>query len=115
MFVLAGVVTALGYGISEPMIQTMNMQLVPRERRGAAGNTNFLGIDVGMLIGPTLAGFIITGVENASGDKLFGYATMYRIMVLPTVAAIVIFWPIEKSSSPDQGAAVTLETEYADS
>jgi MFS family permease len=91
MFILTGAVTALGYGISEPMIQTMNMQLVPKERRGAAGNTNFLGVDVGMLIGPSIAGFIITGVQKTTGDELLGYRVMYRAMVLPVVAAVVLF------------------------
>lgn len=91
MFILAGVVTALGFGISEPLIQTMNMQLVPRERRGAAGNTNFMGIDIGFLIGPTVAGAIITGVQKASGSALLGYSTMYKIMVLPTAVALVLF------------------------
>ncbi|NMA24814.1 MAG: MFS transporter, partial [Clostridiales bacterium] len=91
MFILTGAVTALGYGISEPMIQTMNMQLVPKERRGSAGNTNFLGVDVGMLIGPSIAGFIITGVQKTTGDELLGYRVMYRAMVLPVVAAVVLF------------------------
>jgi MFS family permease len=91
MFIVAGAVTALGFGLSEPMIQTMNMQLVPRERRGAAGNTNYMGIDVGMLIGPMLAGFVITNVKQATGNELLGFSTMYRVMVIPTIIAIVIF------------------------
>jgi MFS family permease len=64
---------------------------VPKERRGAAGNTNFLGVDVGMLIGPSIAGFIITGVQKTTGDELLGYRVMYRAMVLPVVAAVVLF------------------------
>lgn len=91
MFILAGVVTALGFGISGPMIQTMNMQLVPKERRGAAGNTNYLGVDVAMLLGPSLAGFIINGIQNATGNELLGYSIMYRAMVLPLVVAVVLF------------------------
>lgn len=91
MFMLAGVVTALGFGISMPLIQTMNMQLVPKERRGAAGNTNYMGIDIGFLIGPTIAGFIITSVQKATGDELLGFSIMYRVMVLPTVVALVLF------------------------
>jgi MFS family permease len=116
MFILAGVVTALGFGISEPMVQTMNMQLVPRERRGAAGNTNFLGIDVGMLLGPTLAGFIITSVEKTTGDELLGFSTMYRVMVLPTVVAIVLFLICRKKLLARIRAQKTAaEEEYADS
>jgi MFS family permease len=91
MFMLAGVITAIGFGISEPILQTLNMQLVPKERRGAAGNTNFMGIDIGFLVGPTIAGTIITAVQNNTGSQLFGMTTMYRVMLLPVVVSIVIF------------------------
>lgn len=91
MFILAGAVTAMGFGISEPMLQTMNMQLVPKERRGAAGNTNYLGVDVGMLIGPTLAGFIVTGFQKSTGNELLGYSVMFRVMVVPVIVSIILF------------------------
>jgi MFS family permease len=91
MFILSGVVTAVGFGITEPIIQTMNMQLVPKERRGAAGNTNFIGIDVGFLIGPTLAGLVIIAVQHGTVNELQGYSVMYRLMVIPVIAAIVVF------------------------
>jgi MFS family permease len=91
MFMLAGVVTAFGFSISQPILQTMNMQLVPKERRGAAGNTNFMGIDIGLLIGPTLAGFVVTTVQNNTGNELLGFAVMFRVTVIPIVAAIFIF------------------------
>jgi MFS family permease len=91
MFLLAGAVSALGYGISEPIIQTMNMQLVPKERRGAAGNTNFMGIDLGFLVGPTLAGLVVTSVQERTGNELLGFAVMYKVMILPVIAALVIF------------------------
>ena len=91
MFIVAGVLTAFGFGISEPIVQTMNMQLVPKERRGAASNTNFMGIDIAMLIGPTLAGFIITQVQNTTGNQLTGFSVMYKVMIIPTVIALILF------------------------
>ncbi|NLO49454.1 MAG: MFS transporter [Clostridiales bacterium] len=91
MFILAGVVTAIGFGISEPLLQAMNMQLVPKARRGAAGNTNYLGIDFGFLIGPTLAGAVISVVENSTGSEIQGIAVMYRVMIIPVIVALVIF------------------------
>ncbi|NLV50564.1 MAG: MFS transporter [Clostridiales bacterium] len=91
MFLAAGVITAFGFGISQPMIQTMNMQLVPKERRGAAGNTNFLGIDCGFLVGPPLAGAIISSVQGSTGNEITGFAAMYRLMIIPAVIALVIF------------------------
>jgi MFS family permease len=96
MFVLAGAVTAIGFGISEPLLQTMNMQLVPKERRGAAGNTNYMGIDFGFLIGPTIAGAVISFVEGSTGSEIQGIAVMYRVMAIPVLVAIILFALIRK-------------------
>lgn len=92
MFILAGVITAFGFGASQPLIQTMTMQLVPNARRGAAGNTSFLGIDCAFLVGPTLAGLVITNVQNSTSNEILGFSTMFRVMILPVVIAMVIFW-----------------------
>lgn len=96
MFILAGIVTALGFGSSQPIIQTMNMQLVPKARRGAAGNTNFLGVDCAFLIGPTIAGVVITNVHNSTGNEVLGFTTMFRVMIVPVVIAMIIFWLCRK-------------------
>lgn len=92
MFIVAGIVTALGFGSSQPIIQTMNMQLVPKARRGAAGNTNFLGVDCGFLLGPTIAGVVITGVHESTGNEILGFAVMFRAMIIPVMIAAAIFW-----------------------
>jgi MFS family permease len=91
MFLLSGAVSAIGFGICQPILQTINMQLVPKQRRGAAGNTNFLGIDLGFLIGPNLAGAIIAAVQSSTGNEVQGISVMYRVMILPVIAAIVLF------------------------
>lgn len=91
MFLLAGAVCAFGYGICAPAIQTLCMQLVSKERRGAAGNMNFIGIDLAYLTGPALAGLLITGIQTSSGSEIAGYEAMYRIMIIPIAAALVIF------------------------
>ncbi len=91
MFIVAGMITSTGFGISQPILQTMNMQLVPKARRGAASNTNYMGIDIGFLLGPMFAGAVITTVENRTGSELIGISTMYRVVLLPVVVAIVLF------------------------
>ncbi|NLA86023.1 MAG: MFS transporter, partial [Clostridiales bacterium] len=96
MFILAGAVTAFGFGSSQPIIQTMIMQLVPKARRGAAGNTNFIGIDCTFLIGPTVAGIVITAVQKSSGSEITAYSTMFRLMVIPVLFAMGIFWVYRK-------------------
>lgn len=91
MFLLAAALSAFGFGASEPSIQTLSMQLVSKERRGAAGNTTFMGIDCGNLVGPTVAGFIVTGVQGATGSEVTGFSVMYLIMLLPVAVAFIIF------------------------
>lgn len=92
MFILSGVLTAFGFGFSQPLLQALVMQLVPNARRGAAGNTNFIGIDCAFLVGPALAGSVITMVHNSTGNEILGFATMFRVLIIPVVIAILIFW-----------------------
>jgi MFS family permease len=75
---------------------TMSMQLVQPRLRGAASKTNFIGMDSGYLIGPMIAGVLITAVQNATDSAVTGYATMYRVMIIPTVIALVIFLATKK-------------------
>jgi MFS family permease len=92
MFIISGIIAAVGFGSSEPVLQALNLQLVPKERRGAASNTNFIGIDVGFLLGPTIAGSIITALNKSTGSELTAMSTMYRIMIIPAAIAVVIFF-----------------------
>lgn len=90
-FVLSGVAFAFGYGICIPAIQTLCLQLVDKDKRGAASNMNFFGVDIGSLLGPIIAGFIITNVQEATGIEVLGYVAMYRIMIIPILLAFVVF------------------------
>ena len=81
MFLLAAFVAAFGYGASQPAIQALSLKCVPKERRGAGSSTNFIGTDLGSLLGPILAGAVA---------DLLGYEVMWRVMILPVVFALVI-------------------------
>ncbi len=91
MFLLASVFSAFGYGVCQPSIQTLCMQLVPSERRGAAGNTNYIGVDTGHLIMPTLAGMLVTHVQKSGGSEISGYTVMFWVMMIPIGIALAIF------------------------
>jgi MFS family permease len=91
MFLIAGIISAFGYGICIPLLMTICMQLVPAAKRGAASNTNYIGLDTGYIAGPILAGFVITGVNMRAGNELAGYETMYLAMIIPVLAALTIF------------------------
>lgn len=81
MFYLAGFVSALGYGACQPALNALCMRMVPKERRGAGSCTNYLGIDMGQLFGPTLGGFVIS---------LVGYSKMWSVMTVFMYCGILI-------------------------
>ncbi len=81
MFLLSAFVSAFGYGACQPAVQTLCMKCVPPDRRGAGSSTNYIGADLGQLLGPTIAGAV---VEQA------GYSSMWRIMIIPIFAAILM-------------------------
>jgi len=61
------------------------MKCVPSEKRGAASNTIFIGVDIAFLSSPIMAGSFV---------ELFGYPVMWRLMIIPiflALAAIFIF------------------------
>ena len=91
MFLLAGVIGAFGYGICVPLLMALSLQLVPASKRGAASNTNYIGMDTGYITGPILAGFIVTGVKTYTGNEILGYEVMYLMMIIPVAAALTVF------------------------
>lgn len=80
--VLAAVCASVGNGTVFPAIQTMTIQSVSPLKRGVASNTNFLGIDLGSFIGPTLSGFIVSR---------FDFSTMYRMAIIPILLSMLVF------------------------
>jgi MFS family permease len=91
MFILSGVISAFGFGVCHPSLQTLCMRLVPKERRGVASNTSYLGTDLGFLVGPTLGGAIITLVQSTGGSVLLGYSVMFAVMIVPILVALGVF------------------------
>ena len=73
-FLIAAFISAFGQGACQPVIMALSMKVVPNDRRGAAISTNYIGMDLGALAGPVLAGNIAQAV---------GYAPMWRIMSFP--------------------------------
>lgn len=99
MFILTGAVSSFGFGICYPSMQTICMKLVSKERRGVAGNTSYIGVDIGFLITPILAGSMVSLIQNHSKSEIFGYVVMYRVMTIPILIALVIFWINRKELS----------------
>lgn len=82
---LVGVFNALGYGAGQTQLQAMALKLTAPSRRGAASTTAFIGTDIGDLIGPVVAGFIIARQS---------YDAMFLWMIIPIVlcAAVMFIW-----------------------
>lgn len=99
MFIFAGAFSALGYGICQPSIQALCMMKVPGERRSVAGNTCYLGVDMGYLVMPSVAGAIVAGVQSRGGSITQGYVTMYRVMPVAIICALLIYL-IYRSTGP---------------
>lgn len=81
MFLLAAFISAFGYGACQPSVQTLCMKCVPKEKRGAGSSTNYIGQDLGNIIGPIIAGAIA---------EHFGYSVMWRVMIIPVIIALII-------------------------
>ena len=90
-FIAAAVVSAFGYGVCYPTIQSLGMSCAPASRRGAASSTSYLGADFAMLLGPTLAGKYVDHLVAASNSKVDGYSTMYAVMIIPIALSFIYF------------------------
>jgi MFS family permease len=90
MFLIASFISAFGFGACQPAVQTLSMKCVPKEFRGAASSTNYIGNDLGNLAGPMAAGLII---------EISGYASMWRLMLIPVLIALIIVLIFRKTIS----------------
>ena len=92
VFALASLASAFGYGMCQPLFQALAMKLAGPEQRGAASCTYYFGVDGGFVVGPNLAGALVTA---------FGYHMMWYFMVIPIGVAVVaaLFLPMDEKSS----------------
>jgi MFS family permease len=92
------VVSSAGFGACMPLVQSLAMQSAPAERRGAASNTIFTGMDVGSLCGPLFAGAVIEFLQPMTGSLLAAYSTMWLVMLAPMAIAfaIIVVWNVRK-------------------
>lgn len=97
--ICAGIVGSAGFGACAPLIQSLALGSVPIERRGAASNTSFTGLDTGMLIGPVLGGNVIEALEPITGSLVQAYSTMWLIMLAPLAIAtvVIIYWNVKRN------------------
>ncbi|MCD8010439.1 MAG: MFS transporter [Lachnospiraceae bacterium] len=90
LFLLAAVLAAYGHGAGYPTIQAFGMKGSSRDRRGAGGNTLYIGADCGNLLGPMIAGRVADQALSAGSTTVGSYSFMFRFMILPLVVALII-------------------------
>ena len=95
---IAAVLGSAGFGCCTPLLQTLGLSSVPPERRGAASNTMFTGLDLGMLLGPVIGGNAIEAMMPILGSEIAAYSNMWLVMLIPAAGtfALVIYWNIKQ-------------------
>ena len=90
-FLLAAVVAACGFGVCVPLVQALVFKCVPASQRGSASNTCYVGMDVGNLVGPYLAGHAVEAMAAHGIPQVEAYANMWVLLVVPVALALVLF------------------------
>lgn len=79
---LAAAGMALGYGIIYSVCQSTAMMLAPANERGLASATFFVGLDIGMSLGPIVGGII---------DSVLPVKDFYLVMLLIVPVILLIY------------------------
>ena len=93
-FLVAAVLGSAGFGCCAPLLQSMGLASVGPAHRGAASNTMFTGLDLGMLVGPVLGGAVVEALAPAIGGLAGAYSLMWLVMLIPACGtfAIALWW-----------------------
>ncbi|MDR1217079.1 MAG: MFS transporter [Oscillospiraceae bacterium] len=79
---IGGVMAALGYGSTQPALQAMCLQSVTHIKRGVASNTVYIGMDLGLFLGPLYGSLVY---------ESFNFSVMFMTGVIPIAIAIITF------------------------
>jgi MFS family permease len=80
MLIAGAVILAFGVGSSHPTLQAMCMQTEAPIKRGVASNTIYIGLDLGLFLGPVLGNAVRIQTD---------FAVMYTAAAIPVGLAIV--------------------------
>lgn len=80
---LSAVLVGLGFGAIQSSTQTIAVKVTPRHRMGLANSTYFMFSDIGMGVGPLLAGLII---------PFTGYRGMYMVAAVIALSCLFFYY-----------------------
>lgn len=89
-FIVAAVISSAGFGCCGPLLQSMALASVPESRRGAASNTAFTGLDLGVFFGPIIGGLVAESLTPVVGGLANAYSDMWLIMIAPSTGTLVL-------------------------
>ena len=82
MALVGSALAAIGYGSAQPSVHAMSLQSEPAVHRGVATNTLYMGIDLGLFLGPFLGGLVYARTT---------YANMFKTGAIPVALAVICF------------------------
>lgn len=83
LLVLSAMLMSIGYGILNSVSLAACMKVVPPDRQGTASSTYYIGLDLGLLLGPVLGGQIY---EHIGSSHLFLILAIIPWLSLPILA-----------------------------
>lgn len=83
LFIISAFVLGIGFGMVQPTVIAMAINMVEPYRRGAANGTIFSAFDMGIGFGSILLGWL---------SKIFGMANMYLFCAMIVVIPAVLFF-----------------------
>lgn len=90
LLVLTALVASMGFGSCSPQIQSLAMKSVDRSRASVVNNTHYTGIDLGMLLGPVVGGFVVEALIPYSATMGEAYSNMWFVMIIPVFIGFLI-------------------------
>ena len=80
---LCSVLMGIGYSCSYSLIQSLAFTVSPKDRRGAAGSTCYIGMDLGSMLG---------GVVGGAIAESYGYTNVFRFAAIPIAMQIMVLY-----------------------
>ena len=78
----AALFMAGGYGVMSSVCQSTAILLAGKERRGLANSTYYIGLDLGMTLGPIIGGFLYGHME---------LSLFYPMLLLTVPLGFIVF------------------------
>lgn len=83
-FKISSALYGITYGMHLTCFQTIIVLRSPKDLIGEANGTFYTGMDAGFFIGSLAGGFL---------SKVFGYSTMYLLMLVPLLIGFALYMP----------------------